>query len=108
MGPTIATTTALAARIEAIGRDEAFNEWINNQLNKTLQPSIVKADAMIARDGVARDTSYIGHPTLSLSTRYYREHAWWNQALFSDTPLGERIIVDSWGTPYYFVGGLPE
>ena len=91
MGPTVATTTALAARIGAIGRNEAFNEWIDTQLNKTLQPSLVKADAMIARDGVERDTFHIGHPTLSLSTRYYREHAWWDQALFSDTQLGERM-----------------
>ncbi len=91
MGPTVTTTTALAERIGAIGRDEALNEWIDEQFEMNLQPSLVKADAMVARDGVQRDTFQNSHPTLSLSPRYYREHAWWDQAVFSDAQLGERM-----------------
>ena len=91
MGPTVATTTALADRIQAIGRDNAFNEWIDDQFRMDPWHSETLAYKMVDRDGVERGTSNIGHPTLEQSPRYYREHAWWHQTLYSEGQLRERM-----------------
>ncbi len=90
-GPTVDTVTALASRIKAIGRDAAFNEWIDDQFTR---PNISPLDLgmeMLLRDGEESNVSNHASDTLLQNPRYYREHTWWHQAVMGESQLLSRM-----------------
>ncbi len=92
-GPTSVEIDALGARIDAIGRDSALEEWIEEQFNiaPTYHYDIV--EGMLAADGY--DWLEPG-----INQRRYPHHAWWHAAIAAPDQLRQRM---AWALSQIFV-----
>lgn len=92
-GPTLAEIDALADRIDALGRNAAFEEWIDEQFTLPItmhEPLVLQ---MITDDGFT--------PTqTSLSPHRYKHYAWWDSAIAAPDQLRQRM---AWALSQIFV-----
>ena len=92
-GPTWEEIDALAVRIGQIGRNAAFEEWIDQQFQTAPTYHKPLALQMIAADGLTptqRDVNIVRH----------RQHAWWHSAIAGEDQLRQRV---AWAMAQIFV-----
>lgn len=92
-GPTMGDIDDLADRIAEVGRQSAFEEWIDAQFalpasyHKPLAREMVEDDGFLAtQEGI--------------NIKRYRHHAWWDIALDADDQLRQRM---AWALAQTFV-----
>jgi uncharacterized protein (DUF1800 family) len=89
--------TSLAERILDIGARNAFEEWIDTQLDETATPPTFHhslAKEMIIADGWP---DFLNN---RMSTTVYRHYSWWDSAITADDQLRQRM---AWALSQIFV-----
>jgi uncharacterized protein (DUF1800 family) len=92
-GPTLAEIDALADRIDVLGRNAAFEEWIDEQFAIPATEHEPLVLQMIADDGFT--------PTQTgISPHRYKHYAWWATAIRAPDQLRQRM---AWALAQIFV-----
>lgn len=102
MGPTMDEINALANRINQIGEDEAFNEWIDSQFAQPMTSSYDRAQGMLQSDGFPNGALQSSYPTLDLPINNYQFYSFWDQAMNAQDQLRVRT---TWALSQIFVAG---
>ncbi len=89
-GPRAADINNLAARMDQIGRDEACEEWIDEQFAKPVRRHTNLMKLMFESDG----------RTIDQRNGSYRDYAWWHRVLTADDQLRQRV---GWALSQIFV-----
>ena len=94
-GPTTGDIDDLADRIAQIGRNAAFEEWIDDQFTLPVSGQQSLAETMVTDDGFVATQSSVG-------ISRYRHYAWWYNACTADDQLRHRM---AWALAQIFVVG---
>ncbi len=100
-GPTKTGISELAAQIENIGAEAAFENWIDDQFDESITPKTLHhqlAIDMLRNDGFAQNG--FDFTTGSPRTTQYRHYAWWHAAIAAEDQLRQRV---AWALSQIFV-----